>query len=175
MKIRTPAAFLLLLCLVFTAGAQAPGVPPAPIPAPAPIPPNLRPAAVLAPDDPSPLLDLTLEETWSRFGPPRRILAVRGDEPWQDDVAFEYQGGLAIYWYRDRPWQVRLSAGYPGSCFGVFLGDTADKALSLLGTPDRRESEILEWRLPYRGYPVRLRFLARNGAVAEAYVYRTDF
>jgi len=129
----------------------------------------------LAPDDPSPLLDLTLEEAWNRFGPPRRILAVRGDEPWQDDVAFDFEGGLVIYWYRDRPWQVRLSAGYPGSCFGVFLGDAVDKALSLLGTPDRREGELLEWRLPYRGYPVRLRFLAPKGAVAEAYVYRTDF
>ena len=158
---------MILACLLTIASAQVPGSPAGPDPV-------KRPAAAV-PDDPAPLLDLTLEAAWNRFGPPRRILAVRGDEPWQDDVAFEYDGGVAVFWFRDRPWQIRLYAGYPGSCFGVFLGDPADKALSLLGPPDRGEEEILEWRLPYRGYPARLRFLIRNGAVLEAYVYRPDF
>lgn len=174
MKNRIPAA--ILLSLLVSAAAQVP----APRPdAPAlPVPPAGtadRRARVLLPDDPAPLLDLSLEEAWNRLGPPRSILAVRGNEPWQDDVAFEYGDGLSVYWYRDRLWQVRLSAGYAGSCFGFFLGDPADKALSLLGTPDRGESGILEWRLPWRGYPAKLRVVTRDGAIAEAYVYRSDF
>jgi hypothetical protein len=174
MKTRIPAA-VLLSCLV-RAAAQVPALPPdAPAP---PVPPagtaDPRSRALL-PDDPAPLLDLTLEEAWKRLGPPRRILAVRGNEPWQDDVVFEYGDGLSVYWYRDRLWQIRLSAGYGGSCFGFFLGDPADKALSLLGTPDRGESGILEWRLPWRGYPAKLRLVTRDGAITEAYVYRSDF
>ncbi len=175
MKSRSPVA-CLLLCLAWSAAAQT--VVPSPDAPSVPSPPggaSDRRTRLLLPDDPAPLLDLTLEETWVRLGPPRSVRAVRGAEPWQDDVALEYGEGLAVYVYRDRPWQVRLSEGYPGSCFGFFLGDPADKVLSLLGTPDRNEAGILEWRLPYRGYPARLRILTRDERIAEAYVYRSDF
>lgn len=173
MKTRSPAV-LLLLCLISSAAAQvpAPDAPPAPVPSGGE---TDRQGRLLLPDDPAPLLDLSLEEVWARLGSPRSLRAVRGAEPWQDDVALEYGEGLAVYVYRDRPWQVRLSEGYKGSCFGFFLGDPADKALSLLGTPDRNEAGILEWRLPYRGYPARLRVLTRDEAISEAYVYRSDF
>ncbi len=171
MKIRSSFVFLLFLGMLSAAAAQTPL--PSVQEGPAG---NSSPSSrFLLPDDPAPLLDWTLEEAWSRLGPPRNILAVRGDEPWQDDVAFEYGDGLSVYWYRDRLWQVRLSAGYGGSCFGFFLGDPADKALSLLGTPDRNEPEILEWRLPWRGYPAKLRIVTRDGRITEAYVYRSDF
>ena len=171
MKIRSRFVMLLILGPLSAAIAQSPS----PAVPGGPSEPVALPDRVLLPDDPAPLLDLTLEEAWNRLGPPRRILAIRGNEPWQDDVAFEYGDGLSVYWYRDRPWQVRLSAGYGGSCFGFFLGDPADKALSLLGTPDRSESEFLEWRLPWRGYPAKLRILTRDGRITEAYVYRSDF
>ena len=127
------------------------------------------------PDDPSPLLNLTLKDAWARLGPPERILAVRGNEPWQDDVAFEYAGGVSLFWYRERLWQIRLSSGYAGSCFGVFLGDSPEKALSLLGQPSRAPESFLEWRLPYKGYPVHLRALTRDGVITEMYIYRSDF
>ncbi len=162
MKTRIPLPAALLLAVLLPAAAQA-TAPPA------------RNRAPSVPDDPSPLLDLSLDDAWSRFGPPRRLLAVRGEEPWQDDVAFEYEGGFSVFWFRDRLWQIRLAEGYSGSCFGVFLGDSQEKALSLLGRPDRAGEGFLEWRLPFRGYPVRLRALTRDGAVSEIYVYRPDF
>lgn len=170
MMTRSRAA-LLSLCLAVAAPAQTP----------LPVVPNRpseaapSPARVLLPDDPAPILDLSLEEAWNRLGPPKNVLAVRGNEPWQDDVAFEYGEGFLVYWYRGRPWQIRLSGGYEGSCFGFFLGDSPDKVLSLLGSTDRSEADTLEWRLPWRGYPVRLRILVRDGAVSEAYVYRSDY
>lgn len=164
MKIRSSLAPILLLGLISAAAAQEG-------PAGSPV----VSARILLPDDPAPLLDWTLAEAWSRLGPPRSIQAVRGNEAWQDDVAFDYADGVTVYWYRNRLWQVRLSAGYGGSCFGFFLGDSADKALSLLGTPDRNEPGILEWRLPWRGYPAKLRILTRDGRILEAYVYRSDY
>ena len=103
------------------------------------------------------------------------MLSVRGEEPWQDDVAFEYEGGVSVFWFRDCLWQIRLSEGYRGSCFGVFLGDSTEKALSLLGTPERVLENYLEWRLPYQGFPVRIRALVSQGVVSEMYVYRSDF
>lgn len=170
MKILCPRV-LLLLCLGSAAGAQAP----LPTVSDRPSESVACPARVLLPDDPTPILDLTLDEAWIQLGPPRRILSVRGNEPWQDDVAFDYGEGLSVYWYRDRIWQIRLSEGYGASCFGFFLGDPSDKAFSLLGTPDRNEADILEWRLPFRGYPAKLRILTRDGSILEAYVYRSDY
>lgn len=154
----------MLACLLAVAAVQAQG-PGTENPSP----------AVSIPDDPSLLLNLSLAAAWSRFGPPLRLFSVRGLEPWQDDVGFEYEGGLSLYWYRDRLWQIRLSDAYRGSCFGVFPGDSAEKALSLLGPPDRSEAAWLEWRLPYRGYPVRLRAGIREGSIHEMFVYRSDF
>jgi len=154
---------LALLCFAAAAVAQTP--PPGEGP----------PAPVAVPDDPSSLLSLTLDMAWSRFGSPRRLLSVRGDEPWQDDVAFEYAGGVSFFWYREHLWQIRLAGEYAGSCFGVFLGDSPEKALSLWGQPDSLKDAYLEWRLPYQGYPVRLRALTRDGVISEIYVYRSDF
>jgi hypothetical protein len=160
MKIRT---FAILVFLLFAASvwAQTPATAQAP--------------EAAFPDDPSSLLSLTLKDAWNRFGPPARLVAVRGDEPWQDDVAFEYQAGFSLFWYRERLWQIRLSKGYSGSCFGIFLGDTQDKALSLLGQPSKAPEGFMEWRLPYRGYPVHLRILTQGGVISEIYIYRSDF
>lgn len=167
MNLRPILILAALSRAVATLSAQAASQPSAPAAEHAP--------TVSVPDDPSALLSLTLETAWNRFGPPKRMISVRGNEPWQDDVAFEYAGGVAIFWYREHLWQIRLSAGYSGSCFGIFLGDGPEKALSLLGQPERIQETYLEWRLPYQGYPVRLRALTRDGVISELYVYRSDF
>jgi len=158
---------LSTLAALFFAVASAAQTPTPPLGAQAP--------AISIPDDPSSLLNLTLETAWSQFGSPKRLLSVRGEEPWQDDVAFEYEGGVSIFWYREHLWQIRLAKGYSGSCFGLFLGDTSEKALSLLGQPYSLKDAYLEWRLPYQGYPVHLRVLTLDGVISEIYVYRSDF
>lgn len=132
-------------------------------------------AAAELPDDPSIVLGSTLSQVLKDFGAPVRVYAARGLEPWQDDVVFEYDSGFSLFLFGDRVWQVRLVSPYAGACFGVFLGDAWDKAYSMLGRPYREEASAAEWRVPFDGFPVRLRVLAMDGKVADLYLYRADF
>jgi hypothetical protein len=116
-----------------------------------------------------------LSDALARFGAPARVEVSRGAEAWQDDVVFVYGSGTGLYWATDRLWQIRFSPGYAGSVYGVFLGDAADKVVSTLGTPYYQDESNLVFRLPFRGYPVRLRVVVAGGAVKELYVYRADF
>jgi hypothetical protein len=125
-------------------------------------------------DDPSALLGLTLSGALSSLGPPASVAAVRGGEAWQDDVAFIYAPGYTLFWYGDRLWQLRFAAPYSGSILGLFLGDSADKAWSLLGQPYESGPDYLLYRMPYKAFPVRLRLILSEGRVADAYLYRAD-
>jgi len=132
-------------------------------------------APILLDDDPAPLLGLGLAEAVSLYGPPASVFAVRGEEAWQDDVAFRYAPGYTLFLYGDRLWQLRFAAPYAGSVYGLFVGDAADKACSLLGEPYERGNDFLVYRMPYRGYPVCLRLDLANGRLSDIYVYRADF
>ena len=66
-------------------------------------------ASSILDDDPADLLGLTLADSFSRFGPPTSVGAVRGDAAWQDDVAFLYSKGYTLFFYGDRVWQLRLT------------------------------------------------------------------
>jgi hypothetical protein len=125
-------------------------------------------------DDPSAMLGLTLADALSRLGAPSSVAAVRGGEAWQDDVAFIYASGYTLFLYGDRLWQLRFAAPYAGSIYGLFLGDTADKACSLLGQPFESGQGFLEYRMPGKAFPVRLRLILGDGRVADAYLYRAD-
>jgi len=126
-------------------------------------------------DDPSGLLGLSLGESFARFGPPSSVNALRGDESWQDDVAFVYGAGYTLFMYGDRLWQIRLAKPYVGSIFGLFIGDGADKALSILGQPYENGPGYLVYRLPYKSYPVRLRLALQDERIVDAYLFRADF
>jgi hypothetical protein len=131
-------------------------------------------APPLLDDDPSALLGLTLADALSRLGSPASVAAVRGGEAWQDDVAFIYATGYTLFWYGGRLWQIRFAAPYAGSILGLFLGDSADKACSLLGQPYESGPDYLLYRMPYKAFPVRLRLILSEGRVADAYLYRAD-
>lgn len=167
MKPRSLFGLLLALVLASPLPAQAPS--PTPPPAQAPE----APAIIL--DDPAPLLGLGLAEAWPRFGPPHKVLAVRGEAPWQDDVVFSYPSGYALSWSGDRLWQIHFTPGYPGSVYGIFLGDGMDKLVSTLGTPYFSSEASLVFRLAWKGFPVRLRANLAAGKVTDLYVYRADF
>jgi hypothetical protein len=126
-------------------------------------------------DDPAPLLGLSLAESFERYGTPVSVFPVRGEETWQDDVAFLYQPGYTFFLYGDRLWQLRFAAPYSGSVYGLFLGDGVDKICSLLGEPYERGEVFLVYRMPYRDYPVRLRLELSDGKLSDIYVYRADF
>jgi len=132
-------------------------------------------APVILEDDPSGLLGLGLVDFWSRFGPPSSVNVVRGDAAWQDDVAFLYEAGYTLFIYGDRVWQFRFTKPYAGSIYGLFLGDSSDKALSALGQPYESGPSFLLYRMPYKSYPVRLRLSLQEDRIAEVYLYRADF
>ncbi len=157
MKQRRLVLVLQALVLATSLSAQAPQAP----------------AIIL--DDPAPLLGLGLAEAWSRFGPPQKVLAIRGEAPWQDDVVFSYPSGYALSWSGDRLWQIHFTPGYPGSIYGIFLGDGTDKLVSTLGTPYFSSETSLVFRLAWKGFPVRLRAILAGGKVTDLYVYRADF
>lgn len=125
-------------------------------------------------DDPSGLLGLTLDAVYMRLGPPSSVAALRGGEAWQDDVAFLYTEGYTLVIYENRVWQIRFTRPYAGSIFGLFLGDSADKACSVLGQPFETGTNYLVFRMPYKAFPVRLRLSLIEGSIDDAYIYRSD-
>lgn len=120
--------------------------------------------------DPSWLVGATLQSIITQFGSPLAVYAVRGEEPWQDDVVFSYDG-IDLYWYQNRVWQVAVPEGY-----GIKKGDPKDTVLALLGEPLIQQETFLVFRLPSRGWPLRLRVhFSDTDTVDGLYVYRPDF
>ena len=175
LAMRKPVAFLVLALVAFLCDARllAQGASPAASGGAGAT--GLDGGAAVLPDDPASLLGMGLVDALARFGSPSRVEVSRGAEAWQDDVVFVYGAGTGLYWATDRLWQIRFTPGYPGSIYGIFLGDAADKVVSTLGTPYYQDEANLVFRLPFRGYPVRLRVVISGGAVKELYVYRADF
>jgi hypothetical protein len=132
-------------------------------------------APVILDDDPAPLLGIDLGESFSRFGAPSSVRAVRGESAWQDDVAFVYSAGYSLFLYGDRLWQLRFTKPYVGSIYGFFLGDDSQKAVSILGQPYESGPGFLLYRMPFKSYPVRLRLVLQEDRIVDAYLYRADF
>jgi hypothetical protein len=126
-------------------------------------------------DDPSPYLGLGLADLFSRFGVPSSVCAIRGDEAWQDDVAFVYGSGYSLFVYGDKVWQLRLTKPYAGSIYGLFIGDLSSKALSILGQPYETSQSGLAYRMPYKSYPIKLKLVIQDDRIVDAYLYRADF
>ncbi len=128
------------------------------------------------PDDSSALLGMDLAGAFERCGVPASVAAVRGDELWQDDVVFSYPAGFSLYWFGSRLWQIHFEKAYGGSVYGLFIGDSSDKLLSIMGTPYFQNDSGLVYRLPFKSYPVRLRvILNKDGRISDFYLYRADF
>lgn len=137
---------------------------------------SVHASAQAAVADPSALLGLTLADAYEQLGVPARVYSLRGPEAGQDDVVFEFTQGIALFFYMDRVWQVRIAQPYAQPVMGFFVGSSPDRAVSVLGIPSRSEASAWEWALPASSYPVLLRALAGpDGMIAEIYVYRGDF
>jgi hypothetical protein len=147
----------------------------APVQLPALPPVGEKAPVLILENDPSALLGLTLETAINRFGPPKSVSVVRGLEPWQDDAVFAYQGDYSLFWFRDRVWQVRFGKAYAGPILGLFMGDTQDKAVSLLGPADYSFPDSIAYDLKGAPFPVRARLYFADGKLRDAYVYRSDF
>jgi hypothetical protein len=113
---------------------------------------------------------MRLAELIERFGPPETVSTARGGEVWQDDVVFHYSEG-EFYIFRDRVWQVKLTAA-----FGVSLKDPKAVALLLLGNEVQDLGDHLLLPLPGGGWPLTLRVnFSNTGLVSAIFIYRPDF
>jgi hypothetical protein len=116
------------------------------------------------------LVGLTLEELVSRFGLPQSVHAVRGHEPWQDDVVFIYEAG-DFYVYKDRVWQIEVKTAY-----GIKIGDNLGAISWMLGEGTQMYSDY--FLIPLRGHPwpLMLRInITSAGVISGIFIYRPDF
>jgi hypothetical protein len=120
-------------------------------------------------------LGLSLAEAFETFGLPRQVSSVRGEEPWQDDVVFEYEDDVSLFWYRDRVWQIRFGPGFRGKFSNFIMGSSRQDVLSALGEPLRKEDDWFLYHFAGQGYPLRLRLFFGEGGLEDAYLYRGDF
>jgi hypothetical protein len=121
------------------------------------------------PEDPSLYIGFTLSDLIGRYGNPKQVYAVRGVEPWQDDVVFVYDAG-EFYVFGNRVWQLKLRSAY-----NVKDDDAKTAVVRVLG--DGRDFEgFTLYQLPAKTWPLMLRInWNTSGRVAGIFIYRSDF
>jgi hypothetical protein len=127
------------------------------------------------PADPSALIGMSLADVWTGLGVPASVYSVRGDAAWQDDVVFQYNGGVSLFWFQGRVWQVRINGACASPVKGLYLKDSETKMMALFGKPLLTVDKSYVFALNARGYPLRLRAVMKDGLVSDIYVYRADF
>ncbi|MCL2720727.1 MAG: hypothetical protein FWD47_05250 [Treponema sp.] len=108
-----------------------------------------------------------------QYGPPRTVIVERGEEAWQDDVVFQYNGA-DFYIYRDRVWQVKFA-----STLGVSNGDRKTNVIRVLGMTAEDFGDHVLLSITGKDWPLMLRVNFNNtsnsGQVTAIYLYRPDF
>jgi len=120
-------------------------------------------------EEPLSLVGMKLDELIRRFGPPQAVHAARGNEHWQDDVVFVYSE-RKLYIYRDRVWQVELSA-----LSSMKVGDAKGVALLVLGENAQDKGDYAEYPIPGGAWPLSLRVNFNAGKIATIFIYRSDY
>jgi hypothetical protein len=116
------------------------------------------------------LVGMMMADLLERFGPPRSVISERGNEPWQDDVVFQYNGA-DFYIYRDRIWQVKLA-----STHGISNGDKKAAVLLTLGSGAVNNEDHALLAINGKNWPLMMRVnFNSTGLVTAIYIYRPDF
>lgn len=144
-------------------------------------------AAATTLEDAAGLIGLGPAEALRSLGAPSEVFAHRGEEGWQDDVVFYYPGGLYLFWYQSRIWQVRADARFTGSFLGLRMGWAREQVVAAVARPFRELDDSLVFFLPDASllpgsggrnlgtYPLRLRAFFRDAKLSDLYFYRGDF
>jgi hypothetical protein len=90
-------------------------------------------------------------------------------------VVFQYNGGVSLFWFQGRVWQIRINGAYPAAVKGLYLKDSEEKMLALFGKPLLTVDKSYVFTLSGRAYPLRLRVAIKDGFVSDMYLYRADF
>jgi hypothetical protein len=113
---------------------------------------------------------MMMADLLNKFGPPRSVICERGNETWQDDVVFQYNGA-DFYIYRDRIWQVKLA-----STHGISNGDKKAAALLVMGNNAEEKEDHALLAINGKNWPLMLRVNFNNtGLVTAIFIYRPDF
>ncbi len=121
------------------------------------------------------LIGMDVAQAVAALGSPDEVVALRGEEEWQDEAVFSYAGlHLSLYWFQGRVWQARLDDGFRGSAYGVRMGQDRKEVLQILGQPWQSREDSLLYELEDRGYPIRLHLFFAGGLLSDLYCYRGD-
>ncbi|MCL2808608.1 MAG: hypothetical protein FWD24_00940 [Treponema sp.] len=116
---------------------------------------------------------MMMADLLEQYGPPRTVVAERGEEVWQDDVVFQYNGA-DFYIYRDRVWQVKFA-----STQGVSNGDRKTNVMRALGNTVEDNGDHVLLPITGKDWPLMLRVnfsnTSNSGQVTAIYLYRPDF
>jgi len=124
----------------------------------------------LSADEQLSFVGMMMADLLEQFGPPRSVITERGNEIWQDDVVFQYNGA-DFYIYRDRIWQVKLA-----STHGVSNGDPRAAVLLTLGDAAEDRGDHLLLPITGKDWPLMIRVnFNSTGQVKAIYIYRPDF
>ena len=116
---------------------------------------------------------MMIAELIERYGSPRSVVPERGNEVWQDDVVFQYNGA-DFYIYRDRIWQAKFA-----STHGVSNGDRKNNVMRALGSDAEDMGDYAQLAIKGKDWPLMMRVnfsnSNNNGQVTAIYIYRPDF
>ena len=119
--------------------------------------------------DPSLLIGTTLSDLIKNYGVPKNVYAVRGVEPWQDDVVFVYDA-IEFFIFGNRVWQLKVNSAY-----NIKDGDSRAAVNRTMGEGRNFEGYTL-YQLPGKAWPIMLRInWDASGRARGLYIYRSDF
>jgi len=146
---------------------------------------NLPVYAGLSNDEQLSFVGMMMADLIEKYGSPRTVITERGNEIWQDDVVFQYNGA-EFYIYRDRIWQVKLA-----STHGVSNGDRKAVVLLTLGNRALDMGNYILMPITGKDWPLMLRVnfdnlnnmeqtaLSESAAyaaqVTAIFIYRPDY
>jgi hypothetical protein len=120
--------------------------------------------------DPEDFIGWTLGDVFAGLGPPNAVYAVRGEEAWQDDVVFVYDG-IDLYVSENRVWQAGVQTAR-----GVSQGDPKAAVLFVLGGKAQDGGGHILLSVSNRPWPLAIRYnLDAAGKVRSIYIYRPDY
>jgi len=126
--------------------------------------------AGLSNDEQLSFVGMMMADLLEKYGPPRSVVCERGNEPWQDDVVFQYNGA-DFYIYRDRIWQVKLA-----STQGISNGDKKAAVLLTLGSSAEDKEDHVLFPINSKSWSLMMRVNFNSaGLVTAIYIYRPDF
>lgn len=129
--------------------------------------------------EPLTLIGLGVSEIFKYSESPEEIFPNRGIEEDEDNVVFYYPGGIYLFIYQNRVWQVRYDRTYTKSLLDAEMG--MDRSQILIDSraegyvPLSEGDDFLTFQIFSVPYPVRIKMYFEEEKLDDLYVYRADF